>query len=332
MPHYYLGVDVGATKTHALIADEAGRAVGFGEGGPGNPENVGYPGLTAVVITAVNQALQSASVSRDQIAGAGFGVGGYDWPSQREAMLQALEPLGLSAAREIVNDAIIGLLAGAAAGWGVAVVAGTGCNCRGRDRHRREGRVTGFGLRFGEAAGAGELVATAICGVAYEWCRRGPATRLSSAFIELAGARDLDDLVEGLSTGRYHINADAAPLIFRLAGEGDAVALDTVRWAGRELGAMAVGVIRQLNFESLDFNVVLVGSLFYGGSLLIDPLRETIREVAPGAGFVRLEAPPVVGGVLLGMEQVGLNGASVRRQLMDSVNRRLHNTTHGQSD
>jgi N-acetylglucosamine kinase-like BadF-type ATPase len=31
---FYLGVDVGATKTHALIADESGRVRGFGRGGP----------------------------------------------------------------------------------------------------------------------------------------------------------------------------------------------------------------------------------------------------------------------------------------------------------
>ncbi len=41
MMRYFLGVDVGATKTHALIADEAGAGVGFGAGGPGNHEVVG---------------------------------------------------------------------------------------------------------------------------------------------------------------------------------------------------------------------------------------------------------------------------------------------------
>jgi N-acetylglucosamine kinase-like BadF-type ATPase len=33
---YFLGVDAGGTKTHALITDETGQAVGFGAGGPGN--------------------------------------------------------------------------------------------------------------------------------------------------------------------------------------------------------------------------------------------------------------------------------------------------------
>jgi len=320
MLRFYLGLDVGATKTHALIADEAGRAVGFGEAGPGNPENVGYSGLTAVVTAALDRALQSASTTRGHIAGAGFGIAGYDWPSQRSMTLGALEPLGLTAPVEIVNDTLLGLLAGTSEGWGVAVVAGTGCNCRGWDRNRREGRVTGLGSRFGEAAGAAELVAAALRGVAYEWSRRGPATRLSSAFMELDGARDLDDLVEGLSTGRYHIDAEAAPTVFRLAAEGDGVALDTLRWAGRELGAMAVGVIRQLDFESLDFDVVLVGGLFDGGSLLTDPLRETVRAVAPRARFVRLDVPPVVGGVLLGMEQAGATPSeTVREALRQSV-------------
>ena len=47
--NYFLGIDIGATKSHALIADENGCAVGFGQGGPGNHEVVGYEGLTATL-------------------------------------------------------------------------------------------------------------------------------------------------------------------------------------------------------------------------------------------------------------------------------------------
>ncbi len=46
--NYYLGVDVGGTKTHALIADESGRAVGFAQAGTGSWEVVGYNGLEMV--------------------------------------------------------------------------------------------------------------------------------------------------------------------------------------------------------------------------------------------------------------------------------------------
>ena len=45
---YFLGVDIGGTKSHALIADESGQVVGFGRAGAGNWEGVGYDGLQQV--------------------------------------------------------------------------------------------------------------------------------------------------------------------------------------------------------------------------------------------------------------------------------------------
>jgi N-acetylglucosamine kinase-like BadF-type ATPase len=322
MTRYFLGVDTGATKSHALIADDHGRALGFGQGGPGNPEGIGYDGLAEVLGLIAQQALAAAEISIDEVAGAGFGIGGYDWPSQREPILQAIAPLGLKAPLEIVNDSIIGLLAGASEGWGVAVVAGTSCNCWGWDQDRREGRMTGFSW-LGEAAGGGELVLKAIQAVALEWTRRGPPTRLTQAFVELTRTRDVEDLLEGLTLGRVHLSAEAAPLVFQVAAEGDPVAEELILWAGRELGSMANGVIRQLGFEALTFEVVLAGSFFQGSPRLAETMRETIHVLAPGARLVRLTAPPVVGGVLLGMEQAGADALSVREALIHSTQEML---------
>lgn len=39
-------MDVGATKTHALVCDEHGQVLSFGVGTGGTPETVGYAGLT----------------------------------------------------------------------------------------------------------------------------------------------------------------------------------------------------------------------------------------------------------------------------------------------
>lgn len=320
MTRYFLGGDVGATKTHILIADEFGQVCGLGEAGPGNHERVGYPGLVCALQSATRQALARADISIDQITGAGFGIGGYDWLSERQATRRAIQSIGLNAPFDAVNDAIIGLLAGASDGWGIAVVAGTGCNCWGWDRdHRRIGRMTGMGWWMGEAAGAGELVAEAIRSVARDWSRRGPSTRLTQAFGELVGACNAEDLLEGITQERYRIDAQAAPLIFRIAAEGDAVARQLVEWAGSELGSLAIGVVRQIGLESSEFDVVLVGSLYDGDPMLAETMRRTVHAVAPGARFVRLTAPPVVGGVLLGMEQVGVDGRAVRERLIEST-------------
>lgn len=304
MTYYFLGADVGSSKTHVLIADETGRAVGLGESGPGNHETVGYDGLRYALEAATRSAVQMAGVTIDQIVGAGFGVSGLDFPSEKAATLEAIGVLGLRAPIEAVNDTLIGLVAAARDGWGVAVVSGTGCNCFGWDRDRqRQGQVTGGGWLMGEYAGATELVQRAIQMLAYEWTQRGPVTQLTPAFIRYAGVGDIVELLHGIAEDRLCLNASAAPLIFEVAAQGDAVAVDLIRWAGRELGELAKAVIRQLHFEALDFDVVLVGGMFNGGPLLIEPMRESIAELAPRARLVRLQTLPVVGAVLLGMER-----------------------------
>ena len=214
MNGYYLGVDLGGTKSHALIADERGNALSLGVGGPGNHETVGYEQMTRVLVDITTQALDAAGISRIQLSAAGFGIAGLDWDSELPAMHAAIAALDLTCPLELVNDAVIGLAAGAEAGWGVAVVAGTGCNCIGRDEQHKIGRMTGYGAAMAEAAGAGELVAKAVQAVSLEWSRRGKPTTISREMIELCGARDLDDLIEGLCTFRYFVDAPFAPRIF----------------------------------------------------------------------------------------------------------------------
>jgi hypothetical protein len=45
-------------------------------------------------------------------------------------------------------------------------------------------------------------------------------------------------------------------------------------------------------------------------------MRDTILATAPGARLVRLNTPPVVGAVLLGMEQAGVDTAACRDNLV----------------
>lgn len=317
MTSYFLGVDIGGTKSHALITDEKGNALGFGTYGPGNHEEVGYEGLRIALHTITEKALDMAGLKKDQISAAGFGVAGYDWPSERQPTLDAINSIGLIAPVEAVNDTIVGLLAGASQGWGVAVVAGTGTNCWGWDMDHRVGRVTGVG--YGEYGGAGNLVYQALSAVAHEWTKRGPKTQLTTEFLKLTGAEDIPSLFEGIEMGEYSIGSDFAPLVYKVACQGDPIALSIIQWAGSELGHTAVAVIRQLGIELLEFEVVLVGSIYEMGEMLIAHMRQVIIAEAPKANLVRLSAPPVVGGVLLAMEQVGLNPFPLREYLIKST-------------
>jgi N-acetylglucosamine kinase-like BadF-type ATPase len=316
---YFLGIDVGGTKTHALLTNETGLMVGFGHTGPGNHEVVGYPGLRAALQEALQQAIQTAGIQKDNIAGAGFGIAGYDFPSERQPTLEAIASLGLSCPIEAVNDVVIGLIAGANQGWGVVVDAGTGCNVRGRDAHGREGWVTGSGSPFGEYGGAGDIVHRAVQAVAHHWSSRGPFTALSDRFIQLVGAQDLGDFIEGLALGKFRLTSEHARVVFEAAQTGDTVAREVIGWVAGELGETTNAVIRQMGFQNLPFEIVLIGSVFNGGSLFLDPLKATVQRFALNAQFTRLGVPPVAGGVLLGMELVGLHNPDTREILFGSA-------------
>jgi len=309
---YFLGIDVGSSKTHALIVDETGQCVGFGKSSGGNHQGVGYDRLTEVLQESFAPAREMCSVDSADIAGAGFGVAGFDFPSDRESHLQAIAALGLSCPIEVVNDGVNGLLAGATRGIGVNVTAGSGTNCRGRGRDGREGRIVGNGIEFGEYGGAIEITAKALEMVNYAWIKRIPPTTLTRIFLNSTGAMNEIDLMEGISSYRYHLFPFMAVEIINAAREGDAAARDVIHWSGKELGWLAVSVARQIEMENDEVEIIQSGSVFEAGALIMNPMRDIVLKHCTKAKLIRLDGPPVVGAVILGMEQINFNGYAVR--------------------
>ncbi|HSJ87064.1 MAG TPA: BadF/BadG/BcrA/BcrD ATPase family protein [Anaerolineales bacterium] len=309
---YFLGIDVGSSKTHALIVDETGQCVGFGKAGGGNHQGVGYERLAQVLQQSFAGASQMSGVTESHIVGAGFGVAGYDFPSEREDHLQAVQSIGISCPVEIVNDGVNGLLAGASHGIGVNVTAGSGVNCRGRGKNGQEGRIVGNGVDFGEWGGAIEIVLRARQFVNYAWIKRIPPTKLTEILLEATGAKDEVDLMEGLSNNYYHLFPALAIKIVAAAHDGDQAAAEVIRWSGEELGWLAVSVARQIEMENEEVEIVQSGSVFEAGEIITKPMRDLILQHCPRAKLMRLDGPPVTGPVILGMAQAGFDGYDVR--------------------
>ncbi|MBT7074816.1 MAG: hypothetical protein HN922_07890 [Anaerolineae bacterium] len=314
---YFLGVDVGSSKTHALIADERGQAVGFGKAGAGNWQAVGYDGLAATLQIAVLEACQMAGIQKEEIAGAGFGVAGYDFPAtDRKPHLETLATLGLLCPMDVVNDGINGLLAGTRNGIGVSLAAGSGVNCCGLGPNGEEGRIVGNSTPFGEFGGGSEIVWKGLHQVNYAWIKRIPPTSLTQIYLDAVGASDELDLMEGLSNERYHLYPSIAVKIFDAAKNDDIAALDVVSWASAELAWLAISVARQIKMQNDTVEMVLSGSIFKAGDLLIESMCRLILLHVPKAEFTHLNAPPVVGATLLGMEIGGFDGYAVREKMI----------------
>jgi N-acetylglucosamine kinase-like BadF-type ATPase len=330
----FVGVDAGGTKTHALVADESGEVLGVGRAGTGNWEGVGLDGALAALRQAVGEALTAARTSPQEVTAAGYGLAGLDWPSDEARLRPLVEELGLSGPSVLVNDTFVALRAGAREPWGVVIVAGTGTTVAGRNRRGEMARTLGLGYPFDDWGSAPDLAQAALHAVARAYTGRGPATALSNRLVRLVGAADVADLLEGVSRWRYNLFplvADVVQALMEEADGGDGPAREILLRAGRELGGGAVVVIRRLGMEDEEFDLVLAGGLFRSASpLLLDTLRGTVQAVAPGARPVRLDVPPVVGGVLLAMDAVGWAVTpEVRRRLEEGARRHLPQTQTG---
>jgi N-acetylglucosamine kinase-like BadF-type ATPase len=317
--NYFLGIDVGSSKTHALIADETGKCIGFGKAGGGNHQSAGYERLTEVLQKSFAEASESSGVDKSQIVGAGFGVAGFDFPSEKEDHLKAIHTLRLSCLLEVVNDGANGLISGTSHGIGVNVTAGSGINARGRNKNGKEGRIVGNGIEFGEYGGAVEIVFRAMQFVNYAWIQRIPPTKLTEIFLQATGAKDEMDLMEGLSNKEYHLHSYLAVAVANTAREGDAAALEVMRWSGEELGWIAISVARQIEMENVEVEIVQSGSVFEAGDIITEPMCKIIEKHLPKAKMIRLDGPPVVGPLMLGMQMAGIDPYPMRQKLITTA-------------
>lgn len=314
----FLGVDAGGTKTHALVATSKGQILGRGHAGCGNWEGVGLEAAGAAIKQAVEAALAQAGAAHNSIAASGFGLAGLDWPSDEGRLGALVASIGLSGPQVLVNDAFVALAAGAPSGYGIAVIAGTGSVVAGYNRAGERWRTFGSGQIWGDTGGAYDLVARALRAVAHAHYGVGPATILTERFVTACGARNLLELVErSVREPRSPIHAGLAPLVTAAANEGDGVACHVLNEIGAAIGATAAAATRNLHLGHEQFDLVLAGSVLGSNCPpLIDPLLETVRAVAPRVRPVLLRAPPVLGGVVLAMQSIGINpDAMVRAQL-----------------
>ena len=300
-----LGVDGGGTSTHAMIADEKGALRGFGVSGPSNWEDIGFDGAVAAVVAAVREAVAMAGVMTAEVGTAVYGLAGIDFPSDEERMSGVHASADLQGPFEILNDSFVALRAGTNHPWGVVVVAGTGSIVAGRNPAGESVRTLGLGPLFGDDGSATEVSQSAVTAVAAQLMGTGPRTVLTDKLVTASGTADPLALIEALSKGRIPDDG-FTPQVVEAADGGDLVARRLLEGAGASLGARAGHVARRLAMEDSEFELVLAGRLFRTESrVLRSALEATVKRSARFAFPVALEAPPVVGAVLLALERLG---------------------------
>ncbi len=303
---YFLGLDVGGTKTHCLIGDERGNVLGFGSGGTGNYEVHGVGSALEENKKAIDAALSSAGISLLDVVGIGMGIAGADIPEDYVMLEREMyTPLFGEIPRDFQNDSMAGLRGGTQSPYGIVIACGTGCVCAGKNKSGDHARAGGLGEEFGDECTGSQIGRDGLQRV---WQARDgiiPPTLLTQKFIARAGAFDIEDLFLKLYRRQLAYNdlQPMAKLVFDAASEGDAAAAEILHVGGNYLAAMVIAVAKRLTMTLDEFDVVMAGSVFKGISpILKDAMLAAIQRECPQARTVMPMFEPVVGALLMGME------------------------------
>lgn len=209
------------------------------------------------------------------------------------------------------NDSWAALRGGTRKGWGAVCVSGTGSNSAALSPDGRRAILRGLGRDIGSPGGASDLAREAVF-----WAFRmdegmRPRTSLHGAILEALGLPDYDAVVREYNLNNlafgYRAMGVVAPLVFRLATEGDEVAQLVLTDMGRLMGEQTGAVIKRAGIDRLETDVVLAGGTWRGDNpLLIDAFTMAVHRAAPKARPALPLYQPVVGAYLLALEGSGV--------------------------
>ncbi|HEY0079966.1 MAG TPA: BadF/BadG/BcrA/BcrD ATPase family protein [Pyrinomonadaceae bacterium] len=288
-PQLVIGVDGGGTKTRAIVVDERERVLGEGAAGPSNPLRVGVSTAVSAIREAIDRACAAAHTSRMEIVSAEIGLAGARRADLRERMREELLSLGIGAL-EVVSDADIALYGATEGKPGLVVIAGTGSICCGSNARGRHACAGGWGPVVGDEGSGSWIARRGLQAAAKAADGRGsptPLTKAACKYFNVPSPIDLSTAVYAPNMTNDRI-AGFARHVVECARRRDSVSREIVAEAGRELGAAAVAVIRELRMERESFPLGYVGGVFEAGDLVLVPLRKEVARVAPKA---RLSQP-----------------------------------------
>jgi N-acetylglucosamine kinase-like BadF-type ATPase len=322
-----LAIDGGNSKTDLVLVSDEGRLLGLARGPQSSPHHLGLDGSLDVLERLRSEAAASAGMAAAPVAEvAAMTMAGADFPSEEQALREAVEQRGWARRISIANDTFAVLRSGTERGWGVAVVCGAGINCVGVSPDGRHARFLSLGAITGDWGGGYDVGLAAVSAAARSEDGRGPETsleRLVPAYFGLSSPRDL---AEAIHLGRVAQRRvfELAPLVFAESAH-DAVAAGILDRLADEVVALARAALTRLGLTGSEVEILLGGGLLQAGDgRLLGAIEAGLREVGPSLAVRLTGSPPIVGAALLALDEVGADAsaqARVREELDAAVAR-----------
>jgi N-acetylglucosamine kinase-like BadF-type ATPase len=301
---YFIGVDGGASKTAALVTDEAGQALGRGLAGGSNHLRVGIEEATRNIERAVNIAMVEAGIAMRNVEYAYCGIAGSDHPLHRQRVIDSLKIFFPRGNFIVDTDARIALTGAVGFGAGIVIISGTGSVSFGRNASGDEARAGGWGPTLGDEGSGYWIAREGLSAIVRAHDGRGFATKMTDLLCDEYEMCSPDELPKFVYAATTHIDdiARYGRLVINAAHGGDDVAREILTRGGSELAECVLAIARRLHMTDTDFPVAYVGGAFHAAEMLLSPMRLRIQRDAPGAVLIPPKSSPVEGAAMMAME------------------------------
>ncbi|MEW5867207.1 MAG: BadF/BadG/BcrA/BcrD ATPase family protein [Bacillota bacterium] len=302
-----LAIDAGGTKTDCIVGTVHGKILGRSQAGPANYQVSGKDGMKASLLEAIGKAKGLLPVDGEPFDLVWVGAAGVNRPADREAVLGLIQSLNLARKAVVDNDAVIALAGGTLAHPGVVVIAGTGSIAFGVNAKGERSRSGGWGYILGDEGSAYAIGREALTSVVRASDGRGDPTSLREAVLQhfkIGSPEDLIEIAYRRGLDRTDI-AGLSVLVADAARKGDRVARRILRRAGTELGLAAAAVVKSLGMQDQALCCITSGGVFSSGEIVRRALVRELTKVAPLFQVLQARFPPVVGALLLAIQELG---------------------------
>lgn len=294
-----IGIDGGGTHVRVVVCDRALAVRGEAHGAAVNPSTVGKDTSSLRIRETIQAALVNANTEALEISAVAAGIAGAATEHFGPWIVETIRA-ELPAANVIhSSDYEIALVGAIGERHGISVIAGTGSAAYGVHRDGRSLRQGGFGYLLGDEGSGYWLGREALAHVLREMDGRATPSALSRKILQAIGLSQPLDIVPWLYRAENPRTADVAalaPIVLKVAEDGDRVAQGYVARAASELAQMVRYLQLKLSLE--DAPVAFIGGLLEHDNRLVEVLLRRLHlNERPVARY-----SPAVGAAILALQ------------------------------
>ena len=293
---FIAGVDGGGTKTKVVCALPEGKPLDTAVFGPFNLNSIGAERFSALLRQLCDY-LNGLGRCRALCIGSA-GISNRDMARLVETEMDR----GGIENWKLVGDQVIALNGALSGEAGIALIAGTGSICFGKNKAGAYARSGGWGHLIGDEGSGYALGRDALAAVAKAWDGWGEQTLLSQALAEQLELDDQKKIISYTYGGDKSRIAALAPLVEQAAGQQDRVALAIIRDNAVKMVGLVGAVAHQLGLKA--GKVAMLGGLLEHNTNLRRAFIAEMSEKYPDLICTEPEHDAATGALMLAKEML----------------------------